>query len=424
MKAKTKLQKLIYSLSRELKPYSNSQYQHAIKSLFVGSYIVLWRTKHFCLECNHSWNDKNTEKTIHCPVCKKKLYYRKPASGITDSNYYGVITTYKGFQVERVYFVRKYMSKKDKPLYSMNEVLQRWIREDGKMTQLSCLTRSMSYYYDDWIIGSPLEVRGKSYRGNNKYGIQGNLLYPKKRILPILKRNGFKKFPDEFLFHEYASLLLSDNRFETLVKLDRNDFLKIYLNYSSTIEKYWNAVKMCIRYNYYPSSINNWFDYLGLLQECGKDIRSSKYILPENLEVEHNKYLKKIQKRKELQSMEEMKKEFAKLQRSYSKHIKPFKSLVIKNEEITIKPILKVADFYTIGKILHHCIYNSNYHKKKESLLMVAYIDDVPIETIEYSLKRDEILQSRGLLNKSTSYTEQIENLILNSKTLINGSTI
>jgi hypothetical protein len=55
---------------------------------------------------------------------------------------------------------------------------------------------------------------------------------------------------------------------------------------------------------------------------------------------------------------------------------------------------------------------------------MVAYVDDVPIETIEYSLKTDEILQSRGLLNHPTSYTEQIENLILNSKTLIHGSTI
>ena len=37
-----------------------------------------------------------------------------------------------------------------------------------------------------------------------------------------------------------------------------------------------------------------WIDYIKMLERCGRDIQSPKYICPANLQEEHDRYLRKV----------------------------------------------------------------------------------------------------------------------------------
>jgi len=38
-----------------------------------------------------------------------------------------------------------------------------------------------------------------------------------------------------------------------------------------------------------------WIDYIKMLERCGRDIQSPKYICPANLQEEHDRYVRKLQ---------------------------------------------------------------------------------------------------------------------------------
>ena len=50
---------------------------------------------------------------------------------------------------------------------------------------------------------------------------------------------------------------------------------------------------------------------------------------------------------------------------------------------------------------MQHCVFTNEYYLKADSLILSATIDGKRIETIEVSLKRMEVVQSRG----AVSYT-------------------
>ena len=68
---------------------------------------------------------------------------------------------------------------------------------------------------------------------------------------------------------------------------------------------------------------------------------------------------------------------------------------------------------------MHHCVFDSAYYLKKDSLILSATIDGKRIETIEISLKTLKVIQSRGVCNKNTEYHDQIINLVNKNKRLI-----
>jgi hypothetical protein len=56
---------------------------------------------------------------------------------------------------------------------------------------------------------------------------------------------------------------------------------------------------------------------------------------------------------------------------------------------------------------------------KPDSLILSARIEDKPIETIELSLSKWQVLQSRGTCNKNTEYHERIIELVEKNISLI-----
>nr|WP_080904111.1 PcfJ domain-containing protein [Parabacteroides sp. Marseille-P3160] len=65
----------------------------------------------------------------------------------------------------------------------------------------------------------------------------------------------------------------------------------------------------------------------------------------------------------------------------------------------------------------HHCV--GGYYSKTDSLILSACIDGKKIETIEISLSKLQVIQSRGVCNKNTKYHNQIINLVENNIPLI-----
>lgn len=65
MKPKTKLQMEIVNGSRKLAPVSEAQKRYAYKHCFVHYFKRDAKGNCFCLDCGHTWRDKEDKKTVN-----------------------------------------------------------------------------------------------------------------------------------------------------------------------------------------------------------------------------------------------------------------------------------------------------------------------------------------------------------------------
>jgi hypothetical protein len=181
---------------------------------------------------------------------------------------------------------------------------------------------------------------------------------------------------------------------------------------SQKIIRNWQAVKVCLKNNYNITDYSIWEDYITLLQWFKKDLNCPAFVCPENLNEAHNKLVTKKRDLQRKKYLLKMRAEILQAQESYVEEKKQFFGLCFSDENITIKVLENVQDFVEEGDILRHCVFTNEYFKRKDSLVFSARIGNVPVETIEVSLSRLEILQCRGTKNKLTKHHKQILNLL------------
>jgi hypothetical protein len=238
---------------------------------------------------------------------------------------------------------------------------------------------------------------------------------PGMKVLPIIRRNGFKGRFHGISPHTLFSKILTDKKAETLLKFRQYDVLRHYLKEDfncDQIVKYWPSIRICIRNGYEIKDASIWIDYLEFLEFFGKDLRNSFYVCPENLKGSHDRYLKKKKQFDRQQKIEELKKKIAKEQKVFAKQKGKFFGLIISDGNIVVKPLESVEEFLLEGDELGHCIFEREYYKKPNSLILSARIKDKPIETIEVSLSRMTIEQARGAKNNPTKYHKRIVSLV------------
>lgn len=425
MKPKTILQKTVFELSNKLPKPTETQLNWSYNKCFE-KFAVRNKSTLYCLECGHNWKDESElitalDGTV-CPNCEEKLKmhtHYKP--NVTDVSYSAILTTKKGFQVVRMLCVSKQLKKGEKPIFYYGEVMQHFINESGVVTSLSKKINGFSQYYDSWIYSSDLSIQDKSFIGSNRYNINPNEVCPKGRILPIIKRNGYKGNLHDIAPHKLFSLLLSNQNAETLLKTNQIDTLQNlgWYNDSIKIAKHWNSIKICIKNNYTIKNFSDWSDYINLLTFFGKDIRNAKYVCPIDLNKEHNRYVAKkiiIDKKKQL---EEMKAEILDAQISYTEQKKAFIGLQFSSENITVKVLETVQEFMEEGDEMKHCVFASRYHEKEKSLILSATVEGKRVETVEVSLVDFRIVQSRGIGNKKTVYNDKIIDLVTKNLNVI-----
>ncbi len=422
---KTIIEKEISNLSATLKPISSEMQTWAKKSIFL-KWGVLSRGKFNCLECTHSWKpesqSKSCEKYVKCTACQGRLKMQGCNQvHFKEIEYSAVLDVCAGYQVVRIICSHKHMKKNTLPSYFHKEVMQHWINQKGEVRTMSLSTNVFSNVYDAWQYYSSLEIRPKDFQNSPKYRINPYKVFPKLKVLSVLKRNGFKtgfyNIAPQILF----TSLLKDSIAETLLKSSQTSLLSYYLlPHEQHIRENWQAVKTCLKYKYQIEDLKIWEDYISLLRWFKKDLSCVSFVCPENLNEVHDKLVAKKRELQRKKYLLKMRAEIEQAQVLYMQEKKQFFGLCFKAENLTIKVLEHVQDFLEEGDVLHHCIFTNEYFKKKDSLLLSAKVHNVSVETVEVSLTRLEIIQCRGIKNKSSQYHKTILKLV--SENLFNIS--
>jgi hypothetical protein len=327
--------------------------------------------------------------------------------------YCAVVTTVSEFQVVRIICSHKQMKKNCLPTYCHKEVMQHWIDSKGEVRTMSLSTNPFSHAYDSWQYHASLEIRPKDFQNSPKYRINPYKVYPQIKVLPTLKRNGFKK-----AFHDIApqvllTAILKDSCAETLLKTGQTSLLRYYLQSPNQhVQRNWQAVKTCLKNNYAVCDFGVWEDYVELLRWFKKDLSSPLFTCPNDLNEAHDKLVRRKQELLRKKYLEKMRSEMEQAQIVYAQEKKQFFGLSFSEADITITVLENVTEFMQEGDSLKHCVFTNEYFKKKDALLFSARINDQPIETVEVSLSKMEVTQCRGMKNNNSKHHKVILNLM------------
>lgn len=436
MKPKTKIQKEVARLSATLKPISSTQidwaYNHCVEH--IG-----YRTKKgdiTCSDCGHRWHSKSglcdSIEGCCCPHCGAELKVNDTRKRTNkETQYFSVITTCKGYQVIRVSQVRC-ESKKGEPMkFYCTEVVQRWISPKGVVTDMALLRGFAFCYCDVWALDSGMEIRPH----NSLYDdvVAWGDVYPKMKILPQLKRNGFKGD-----FHGISPVrlfkaLLSDPRIETLMKAGEIEDMKYFISNPRNADEIWASYLIAKRHHYQINNLSMWCDYLCMLKALGQDLRNPKNICPADFIEAHDKAHRKIEAIHEKERAEQHRRwEVANREREQQRQLQKkkdaedfvaskskFFGLIITDEEISVKVLESIDEYYNEGKVQGICVFGAEYYKKADTLILSARIGDEIIETVEVDLQTLKVVQSHGKYNQDTRYHDRIIDLVNSNANLI-----
>jgi len=417
MQPRTKLQVQVHSLSQELHPLYKSQIEWIHKNALNH---VAYRTtkKTACLDCGHVWLGKMKVKSCICPKCGEKLkiedtlkrkYEQSTTVALTD--------TADGFQVNRIFEIKSYHKIGESADHYNKEIVQQWFKPGEKLT---IIARMMAYYTGGY--NGDLEIRTNisNYYNSNKYDTFIEKILPESEFLPIYKRNGMSAKVQDVNLYSMMKTLLQDSKMETLLKAGQFDLLSVRQGRREhDVYKFWDSIKICMRNKYIVKDASSYLDYLDLLRHYGKDLRNPKYVCPANFHREHNRLVKKRAKdqraedaARAIQQAEKRKAIAEQESIEYLKNKSPYLGLVFIDGDLTIKVLESVQEFITESEVHKHCVYTNKYYTKPDSLIFSASVSGLPVETVEVSISKMTLVQSRGLHNKPSDYHDQIIRLM------------
>ena len=420
MKPKNKFQKQVFELSKTLAPITNVQKEWAFQNCIKHIGRKTAKGIITCMECGHAFQGSSHLADAllgtECPECFAKLQVMNTRKMVfKQSAYFCIITTKEIFQVLRFFLIKYNAKAGQKADYFISEVLQRWIAPNGKYETIARM-RPMSYYDDAWRFDTKLEIRPE----RDHYYSHPTCVYPKQRLIPELKRSGYKGDNIGLSYLTLFRTLLTDSRAETLLKAGQIEVLQRFAgkNFQS-INDYWNTIKICIRNNYYIEDASIWQDYINLLRFFGKDLRNAKYVCPADLTAEHDRYVKKKREWQKREDREKKQKKALEDEKKFLEMKSRFFGIQFTDGIIQIRMLESVEEVMHEGDMMHHCVFTNEYHLKPDSLILSACVNGKPMETIEFSLSEMKVVQCRGLQNKNTEYHDQIIELVKKNKRMI-----
>lgn len=310
---------------------------------------------------------------------------------------YTIITVFKGIQVLRTFWVTKHCEIHKPVRYQFDEVYQNWY-VNGKRIITGKRRKSVMYTYDCFDVNSDYNIRKEGY-GYYGYSFTGCYIALISKLTFEFARKGFSlvnHVPDLRL-EELFEYVPNDNRLETLLKIR-------YLRKNTFDLSIYNECLVANRHHYKPKDWQMWKDYIGNLKELGLDTHNPQYLCPKNLVEAHDRMLRRIQRKHRKEELEEAMKHG----RDFIERIAKFANLVIDNGEIKIVPLMSIKEFAEESEIMHHCVFDNRYYNKENSLILSAQVAEKHVETIEYDILNNKVIQSRGLCNQTTKYHNTI----------------
>ena len=424
MRPRTKREKLVVELSSKLPAITETQIRWGKKHCFPHN-AFRCKDEMWCSECGKMWVDVTGQKEgyIRCPYCGEKLEVKVSRKTKDNSiSYLTVVTTSGDFQVLRHFYTAKYARKERDTHYFIDEVCQQWITADRKETVMA---KAMNMGYRGWLHTTDMSIKqdGNIYCSHS-YDIDG-YVYPKVKLLPILYRNGLRTSFHGVTPARLIRAILGESKYaEMLLKTKQYSMLDFYMHRGG-LSHPW-AVNICNRNGYIIKDGSMYDDYLHLLDYFHLDTHNAHYVCPKNLKKEHDKLVEKKRKiEAKIRAEEERKRRIERMSRmkqdilSFIQRIQPFLGIEIKDEDIVIRPLESVTQFYQEGKAMHHCVYSNGYYKRKDCIILTAQKNGKRLETVEVSLKTFKIVQSRAVCNKTSDYHDHIIKLVNRNMGLI-----
>lgn len=422
MRPKTRMEKEVAWLSLKLPPLSEKQRKHAFRHCFNHCAIRSKSGNMTCSECGHSWQgdseliDRLTDQV--CPRCGEKLEVMSTRKRkFHDREYYSVITVCHGYQILRFFLIERRTTLGQPTDYNVMEVVQRWLTKDGKSVTVARKRASNCFYYDVWSWGSPMEVR--SAQDLYAYDINPAAVWPYRSVLPEVRRNGYRGQLHGVRPYNFFKAILRSPHAETLLKAGQIEMFWYYANGTDYIkggvDRYWRAVRIAIRNGYRVRDPDLWIDYLHLLERFRKDLSNAKYACPQDLREQHDIFVQKRNQEMARMEREREKKEMQQWDKTYMAKKGRYFGIRFSDGLISVHVLTSVAEFYEEGQAMHHCVYVNDYYMKDDSLILSATISGKRIETVEVSLQKMEVVQSRGKCNSNTEYHDRIIDLVNNN---------
>lgn len=431
MQPKTKFQKKAVEASKKLPPLTPAQVRWAYTKVVEAVGRRSSKGIVTCLDCGEVFYNDTKQKHCTCPACRTRLRIEDTRKQkFSREGYATYVTACDGLQVIRIFKVHYYAKIGRTPHYFHAEVMQRWIAPDGKYCTLALLRQTMGcYYIDSWIYSSDMELRKEN--ANNKFymnvydRIYTDTAYPRMKLIPELKRTGYKGgfygLNPTVLFRA----LLMDNRAESLLKMGYSCLLHLHLNdRGRDLDNYWPSVRIAARNGYKIADAALWCDYLDALRYFGKDLHNPKYVCPDDLKAAHDYYCSRRQARIQQEMAAERRRQeetrnhrMLERKMQYDKSRARFRGLTLSDGHICVRALVSVDDLIAEGQAMHHCV--GGYYDKPDSLILSATIDDRRIETIEVSMSQLQVIQCRGACNKNTEYHDRIVELVNSNMRLI-----
>lgn len=416
MKPKTKLQKQVAELTPLLPELTDKQELYALQFCFAhhGYRFKKHTFDTICMDCHHKFITQKNK--VKCPSCGTTLKIIDTQKRIdSQERHYCILDSYCNFQIIRFFFVTKYSKINGSKKYEFTEVAQHWIDSKGNVVTKTILKVP---FWDTWSLGSDLAIRNRSYKKD--IYLNSCCVYKVKKVIPILKRNGFKgnfhDIPPLALFED----LIKSNDAEILFKSGQIELYKYFTqNNFNCFDKYRKQIKICIRHGYIVSDPYIWVDLINDLEYLGKDISNPDYICPADLHRDHTRYTERRRDIERAKSIEEQKARIEQDNKLYQKQKKRFFGLKITDGTIDIVTLDSVNEFLIEGDTHCHCVFTNEYYKETNSLILSARTGDKRLETIEVDLKKYKVVQSRGLYNQNSEYHNQIVNLVNTNMSLI-----
>lgn len=418
MRPRNNKERNIVELNGRLRPLTTPQMTWALSNTIKHYGYRLKSGMCTCMKCGYEWLENRNGMCL-CPECGQLIEIKDTKERVLrDKSYFNVITIMGEYQVVRMFLMMVEMRKGMKASPAYLEVGSYWIDPKGRATVIG-LQRTLGHYIDSFAFGSPLEIR----RDNEAFQrISDEWVYPRIKVTDTIKRNGFKRSCHHIhpvtLFQE----LLTNPKAETMMKANEIEllhYLCIRPAYKADIEIYWNTVKIANRNGYKIEDAQMWMDYIKMLERCGKDIQSPKYICPANLKEAHDHYAKKV---KEVEAKAKRAEDIRKAQEReaiFKKQKGKYFGIRINDGEIEVKVLESVEEYRQEAESQHICLFSAAYDQRQDSLIFSARIDGKIIETIEVDLRTLKVVQSRGVCNQNTEYHDRIVSLINSNAHLI-----
>lgn len=411
MKPRNEREREVMRLSAKLPEITRSQLCYALEHCFDHRAAIRSAKHHtyYCLDCGSTVCEPRDKKVVRCPHCGHRLTTDGVRQKKKEVSSLQVVTTIKGWQVLRTWYVERWTRGGCESQHEVYEVTQRWMRPGQKDVIVALNKVFMPHYYDQFDKFSDMSIKDENRSSGyypNPYDIHAVAVYPRQSLLPELKRNGYCRWiRDNMKFRHAFHLMLENPKYEILAKHQRFDLLELG---EEEINDLWPQIRLALRHDYRPEDIKVWRDTVSMATELGYDDHSPKYVLPQNLGAMHDWLVKRKNARDREAEIQNHRKYEGQFKRSYGM----FLGICIEVGDITIRPLQNFEEFYDEGKAMHHCV--ATYFGREGSLILTARKGDLRLATIELDTKKFEVQQCRCLQNGVPERYDEIVG-ILNS---------